>query len=330
MRRRDFIKVIAGSTVAWSSAAQAQQARKLPTVGVLWHAGSADEEGPYFKALIEGFTSLGYLDGRNIKLEHRFPNETRDRFISMAAELVSANVDVLVSVGGVSAVHLKNANSTAIPHVFALLADPVSTGLVQSFARPGGNATGLSNFMSDLVGRRLQLFKEVVPGLSRIGQLVNPDAPIARVNVEAVRSAAAALDLKVEVFETRKLGEFERTFDAMKAAAMQGFTSGPNEGLQFQAREVIAKLALKYGLPYCAFSRETFEPGALMSYAPDSIAIVRRTAVYVDKILKGAKPADLPVEGPTKFEFLINLKTARALGIEVPSIMLSRADDVTE
>src|SRR5262249_47183754 len=160
-------------------------------------------------------------------------------------ELVAANVDVLVSVGGVAAVHLKNANST-IPHVFALLADPVSTGLVQNWARPGGNATGLSNFLSDLIGRRLQLFKEVVPGLSRIGQLVNPDAPIARVNVEAIRVAAAALGLEVQVFEVRTLGELERTFDAMKAAAMQGFTAGPNEGLQFQGREVIVKLALKH------------------------------------------------------------------------------------
>jgi putative ABC transport system substrate-binding protein len=330
MRRRDFIKCIGGGAAAgWPLVARAQQVRKISTVGVLWHAANAEEEGPYFKALLEGFRNLGYDDGRNIRFEHRFPNETPERFKSMAAELVSLNVDVLVSSGGSASVYAKSASSTT-PLVFVLVADPVGSKLVSGFARPGGNATGVSNFASDLTGRRLQIFKEIVPGLSRIGQLVNPNAPIARLNIETTRVAAVELGLTVQIFEARSIDDLGPAFDAMKSANMQGVTTGANEGLPFQGRDVIAKLALSHRLALCVFSKETFEPGALMTYAPDQVAMFKRAAIYVDKILKGAKPSEIPVEGPTKFELLINLKTAKALGIDVPSIMLSRADEVIE
>jgi len=329
MRRRDLIKAIAGSTVVWPLTSRAQQARKIPTIGVLWHAGSAEEEGPYFKALLRGFSDLGYADGRTIKLEHRFPNETPDHFKSMAAELVSLNVDVLVSVGGTAPIYAKDASSM-VPIVFVLVTDPIGSKLIDSFSRPGGNVTGLSTFTSDIIEKRLQLFTEVFPGLSRVAQLVNPDAPVARRNVESIRAAAEKLRLTIQTFEARTMDELKPAFDAMKVAAMQGVTSGPGEGLPFSGREAIAKLALSNKLALCALSKETFEPGALMSYAPDQIAICRRAAIYVDKILKGARPSEIPVEGPTKFEFLINLKTAKALGIDVPSIMISRADEVIE
>src|SRR5262249_11051654 len=160
-----------GSTVAWSSASRAQQGRKIPTIGVLWHAGSAEEEGPYFKALLQGFSDLGYADGRTIKFEHRFPNETPARFKSMAAELISLNVDVLVSVGGTAPIFAKDASSM-VPIVFVLVTDPIGSKLIDSFSHPGGNVTGLSNFFPDLTEKRLQLFTEVFPGLSRIAQLV--------------------------------------------------------------------------------------------------------------------------------------------------------------
>jgi putative ABC transport system substrate-binding protein len=326
--RREFIVTVGGGA-AWPFVARAQQSSRVPRVGVLWHAGSAEEEGPYFKALIEGFVVLGYVEGRNVSFEHRFPNEIPERFESMAAELVSSNVDVLISLGGSASSYAKKASLT-IPIVFVLVADPVASKLVDSFARPGGNVTGLSTFTSDLTGRRLQIFKEVTPRLSRIGHLVNPNAPVAGLNIELVRAAAVELGLIVQTFEARSVGELTGAFEAMAAAKMQGVTYGANEGLPYQGREIIAKLALAHRLALCAVSRETFEPGALMSYAPDQLAIIRRAAVYVDKILKGSKPSELPVEGPTKFEFLLNLKTAKALGIDVPPIMIGRADEVIE
>src|SRR4051812_8674232 len=170
MRRRDFI-ILLGNAAAWPLAAHAQRAEKMPLVGVLWHAASAEEEGPYYKALLEGFTALGYFEGRNIRFEHRFPNESPERFKSMAAELVSLDVDVIVTVGGAAPIYAKN-SSSSVPIVFTLVADPVGSKLVNSFARPGGNATGISNYQSDLVGRRLQIFKEVLPRMLHVAQLV--------------------------------------------------------------------------------------------------------------------------------------------------------------
>jgi putative tryptophan/tyrosine transport system substrate-binding protein len=331
MNRREFITLLGGSaaTAIWSRGAHAQRPGLIPTVGVLWHAASAEEEGPYFAALIEGFRALGYVDGRNIKFEHRFPNEMPERFRSMATDLVSLNVDVLVSIGNAAAPHAKSATAT-IPIVFTLVADPIESKLVASFPRPGGNATGLSTFAADVVGRRLQVLKEMIPGLSRVAQLVNPNAQVSRMNVETMRAAAADLGLTIRTFEARSLDDFEPTFAAIAQADMQAVTVSQGEGLPFQGRYIIAKLAIAHRLALCAFSRETFEPGALMAYGTDQLAVVRRTAVYVDKILKGAKPAELPVEGPTKFELLVNAKTARAIGIELSPMMLARADEVIE
>jgi putative ABC transport system substrate-binding protein len=323
--RRTFI-VLAGSTLVCSRSARAQ---KIPRVGVLWHAADPKEEEPYFSALLKGFSDLGYADGRNVTFEHRFPNEIPERFKSMAAELVASKVDVLVSISGTASVHAKNATLT-VPIVFVFVNDPVQSKLVKSLARPGGNATGLTNFQSDITQRRLQIFKEVVPGMSRVAQLVNPDAPVARANIASIRDAAVKLGLTVQTFEARSIAELEMAFDAMVAAKMQGVTYGPGELIQFVGRDLMAKLALARRLPLSAHSREVFEAGALVAYGTDNVAIIRRAAVYVDKILKGEKPADIPVEGPTKFELLISLKVAKALGIEVPPVMLGRADEVVE
>jgi ABC-type uncharacterized transport system substrate-binding protein len=320
--------LIGGAAIPWASFATAQQSGRTPKIGVLFHAGSAEEEGPYFAAVIDGFKALGYVEGRNVIFEHRFPNEILERFRSMAAELVS-KVDVLIAVGDRAAVIAKEASST-IPIVFVIVPDPVGSKLVNSFAQPGGNLTGLSTYAADLLGRRLQLLKEIMPGLSRVAQLVNPNAPIAPRNVELAQAAASELGLTIQSFEARSLGELEAAFDSMSELGMQAVTISAAEGLPMQGRDVIPKLAIKHRLALAAFSRETFEPGALMSYGIDQIANIRGAAKYVDKILKGAKPGELPVEGPTRFEFLINLKTARALGIEVPPIMLGRADEVIE
>jgi putative tryptophan/tyrosine transport system substrate-binding protein len=328
LKRRDFITLL-GAAAAWPVAARAQNAKRRPRVGVLWHAANAEEEGPYFNALAEGFAALGYVDGHTITLHHRFPNETPELFQRMAADLVALKIDVLVSVGNVASPYARNATET-IPVVFILVADPIGSKLVDSLARPSGNVTGLTNFVSDVVGRRLQVLKELIPELSRVGQLVNPNAgDAARLNIELTREAAARLGFAVQLFEGRSLGELDRVFNAMAAAGVQAVTVNP-EGLAFQARELIAKLALAHRLALCAYSRETFEPGALMSYGTDHLAICRRAAVYVDRILKGTKPSDLPVEGPTKFELLINLKTARAIGLDISPLMLARADEVIE
>jgi putative tryptophan/tyrosine transport system substrate-binding protein len=202
-------------------------------------------------------------------------------------------------------------------------------GLVESLARPGGNITGVSNQSAEMVGKRLQLLKEIIPGLTRIAVSVNPDAPVSPFHIKQTQAAAASLGLVSQTFEWRTLGQLEQAFDVMTAVGMQALVTNP-DGLAFTKRRSIAELAIAHCIPLSAWSRVTFEAGALMSYGVDDDAISRRAAVYVDRILKGANPALLPVEQPTKFEFLINLKTAKALGLTVPRILLAVADEVIE
>jgi putative ABC transport system substrate-binding protein len=325
--RRDFIALLGGAA-AWPLAARAQQATRIPRVGVLWHAGSAEEEGSNFRALVKGFADLGYVEGRSIVLEHRFPNERSDQFRSMAAELVASRVDVLVSVGANAAPYAKEATTT-IPVVFALVPDPLGSKLIKSLARPEENVTGLSNSASDLIGKRLELFKEVVPGLSRVALLVNTNSQLASVYTNTTNTAAAALGLSGQAFRWSAPEELDSVFAAMKAAGIQGVIVNP-DGWAFTYRATISKLAITNGIALSSWSRQTLDAGALMSYGVDHDAICRRVAVYVDKLLKGTKPGDLPVEQPTKFEFFINLKTARALGLEIPPTLLARADEVIE
>jgi putative ABC transport system substrate-binding protein len=214
MQRRKFITLLGGAALAWPLAVRAQNQSRIPRVGVLWHAANAEEEQPYFRLLAEGFRDLGYVEGRNIILEHRFPNEIPERFKSMATELVSLNVDVLVSSGAVASFALRDATKT-IPIVFIFVPDPVGSKLVDSFARPGANVTGLSHFSSDLIAKRLQFLKEIIPGLSRVALFVNPNAQITQLYVAVTQAAAAALGLVSQTFEARSLDELERAFDAM-------------------------------------------------------------------------------------------------------------------
>jgi putative ABC transport system substrate-binding protein len=328
MRRRDFLVVLGVAVPAWPMAVQAQKTGRLPTVGVLWHAGSAEEEAANFTGLMEGFTSSGYVEGRNINFAHRFPNEVPERFRAMAAELVSLNVDVLVAVGNNAAPYAKNATTT-IPVVFSLVGDPVGLKLVDNLAHPQGNVTGLSNFSAELIPKRLELLKEMIPGLSRVAVLANANASVSRRYIELSHAAAIQLGLTAQTFEVRSPQELEVAFNAMTDAGMQALTANA-DGLAFTYRAVIAKLALVHRLPLAVWSRVTLEAGALMSYGVDNLAITRRTAVYVDKILKGVKPRELPVEQPTKFQFLINLKTAKALDLNIPLFLQQRADEVIE
>ena len=327
MRRREFITLVGGAAAAWPLTSRAQQLSKVPRVGYLWHTAKAVDDEPYFTAVIEGFKRLGYVDGRNIILEHRFPNELPERFRAMAAELVSLKCDVLMG-GAVSSSYLKDATTT-IPIVFMNLPDPIGLKLINSFARPGTNVTGLTNFGRDLVGKRLQLLKELVPGLSRVALLVNPDQQTTSIYVQETPAAAAELKLTVQVFEARSIKELDAAFEAMAAADIQAMINSSG-GTAFQWRRKIAEEAIRHRIAFSAFSKETFEPGALMSYGADQVEMCRRSAVFVDKLLKGAKPAELPVEQPTKVEFFINLKTAKTLGLDVPLQLQQLADAVIE
>jgi putative ABC transport system substrate-binding protein len=328
MRRREFITLLGGAA-AWPLVARAQQRRRTPRVGVLWHAGSAEEETIYLGAFQQGLNGLGYFDGQTISLEHRFPNEQPERFMSLAAELASLKVDVLVAVTRAAAVAAQRATTT-IPIVFIVVPDPVGTKLVNSLARPGGNVTGLTHIAVELSAKRLALFKESFPRMSRVALVVNAnDQQGMHRYIDETQTAAAALGLTVVPVEVRSLGDLTSAFDRIVAAGLEGAVL-PADGLFYQGRATLAQLALARRLPLVVYSRETLEAGALMSYGADQRAIFRRAAVYVDKILKGDKPADLPVEQPTKFEFLINLKTAKALGLDIPPTLLARADEVIE
>jgi ABC-type uncharacterized transport system substrate-binding protein len=234
----------------------------------------------------------------------------------------------LLAAGASASIAAKDA-TTAVPVVFMVVPDPIGSKLVDGLARPGGNVTRLTNFAVQLSAKRLEYLKEVIPRLSRVGLLVNPNVQITRRYTEESDAAAATLGLVVQPFEVRSLDDLERAFDAMVKARMQAVSVNA-EGLFFQGRALVAKLALARRLPTCVYSRETLEAGALMSYGPDQRAIFRRAAVYVDKILKGAKPAELPVEQPTTFEFLVNLKTSKALGFTIPQSLLGRADQIID
>jgi len=326
MRRREFIALLGSGVAAWPLAARAQGQNRIPKIGILWHAASAEEEAPFFGELIQGFRNLGYVEG-GIVLEHRFPNELPELFTSMAAELVSLKVDVLVAVGG-AAPYAKKATTT-IPIVFMYVPDPIGSNLVQSVRRPGGNVTGLSNFSRDLSAKRLEYLKEIVPNLSRVGLLLNPAAKVSGLYIEESNAAGPKLGLTTQAFQVSSLGGLEDAFDAMVKAGMQAVVVNA-ESLFYQGKETIAKLALARRLPTCVWNRELAETGALVSYGTDQRAIARRVAYYVDRILKGEKPADIPVEQPTRFQLVINLKTAKALAIDVPPLLLTLADEVIE
>jgi putative tryptophan/tyrosine transport system substrate-binding protein len=329
MRRRDFINVLGGAVVAWPLGGLAQPAGKLPRVGVLWHAGSAEEEAIYLGALLEGFKELGYVDGKTIVLEHRFPNEIPERFVSLAVELAALKPDVLVAVTRPAAIAAQRATAT-IPIVFVVVPDPVGTKLVNSLARPGGNVTGLTHIAVELSGKRLAFFKEAFPRASRVALVLNGnDVPGMQRYIDEFQTAAVALSVSVRPVEVRSLGDFESAFDTIFAERLDGVIL-PADGLFYQGRMRLAQLALQRRLPLVVYSRETLEAGALMSYGADQRAIFRRAAVYVDKIIKGERPGDLPVEQPTRFEFLVNLKTAKALDLMFPEMLLARADEVIE
>jgi putative tryptophan/tyrosine transport system substrate-binding protein len=329
MRRREFIFAIGGAAAGRPLAARAQQSpNKIPVVGVLWHAGSAEEEDVYLTVLRKAFNDLGYIENRNIILEHRFPAENPARFQALARELVDTKPDAIIAVTVLGAVELKKLTST-IPIVFVLAADPVGFGLVESLARPGGNVTGLSLMTLDLSGKRLELLKEAVPNLSRVALLVDRTDPFRDRYIKANQSAAKALGLSLVSAEINSPADIEPVFAKIAEDRADGMVWGGG-GLLFVERASLGKAVLVHKLPAIVQVAEEVPPGLLMSYGQDIPDFFRRAVVYTDKILKGAKPADLPVEQPTKFKLVLNLRTAKALGLSMPQSLLLSADEVIE
>jgi putative ABC transport system substrate-binding protein len=326
--RREFIAGF-GGMVTWPLAARAQTRAKIPRIGVLWHEPNAEAAATYRGAVRQGLSDFGYLEGQNITLEERFAAEIPEQFSSLAVELAALNVDVLVAINRIAALAAQRATTT-IPIVFVAVPDPVGSKLVASLANPGGNITGLSNFAHDLTAKRVEFLKTIVPNVLRVALFMNPnDKDSARIYVEEGQAAADKLDLTLLPVEIRTSGDLVPAFSKMSDNQIDGVVEA-QDGLFFTRRKDIADLTLAQKLPLVVYSRETVEAGALASYGPDNYGIFRRSGYYIDKILKGEKPTDLPVEQPTKFEFIINRTTAKVLGLTVPSGMLAIADDVIE
>jgi putative tryptophan/tyrosine transport system substrate-binding protein len=327
MKRRTFINLLGGALATWPLTARAQQSsNKIPVVGVLWHAGSAEEEEVYLSVLVKAFNDLGYIEGKNIRLDHRFPAENPDRFRILARELVDEKPDVIIDVLVRGAVELKKLTDT-IPIVFVIVADPVGYGLVKSLARPESNATGLSLMTTDLSGKRLEILKEAVPKLSQVALLLDPTVVAKEKVISANEVAAQALGLSVRPVEIGSPEEIEPTFAKMVQDGINGIVIGPT-GLLFNQRARLGAAALRYKLPAMSHIAEAVPYGLLFSYGQDFPDFFRRAVAYTDKILKGAKPADLPVEQPTNFKLVLNLKTASALGIGFPRSLILSADEM--
>jgi putative tryptophan/tyrosine transport system substrate-binding protein len=323
IERRKFLAMLGGAA-AWPLAARAQQPVKLPTIGFLGTT-TASAWQPWTAAFVHRLRELGWVEGRNVAIEYRWAEARSERFPEIAAEFVQFKVDVIVT-GGNAAVAVKQATSV-VPIVF-VLGDPIGTGLVASLARPGGNVTGLTNQQPDLAGKRLEILREVVPSLHRLAILANVDYPFAVLEMAEVQAAGGTLRLDVANFEIRRAEDIAPAFEALKGRADALYVV--NDALTVTNRIRINTLALAARLPTMHGTREVVEAGGLMSYGPNFTDLFRRAANYVDKILHGTKPADIPVERPTKFDLVINLTTAKALGLTIPEAFLSRADEVIE
>ena len=324
--RRHFISALGGAAAAWPLPVPAQLADKVPIIGYLASLSEAADR-PRRAAFVQRLVELGWVEGRNVRIEYRWADGGVERATEIAPEFVRLNVDVIVTSGTAMVAAAKQATSV-IPIVFAAAGDPVGTGLVASLARPGGNVTGLSLQTTDTAGKRLELLREVVPGLHRLGILANIGSAGAALEMHETEATARALGLEATILEIRRAEDIAPAVEALKGRA---------EALYVVVDPLVSAngirintLALGARLPTMHVYRELVEAGGLMSYGPDFSDMARRAAEIVDKVLRGAKPADIPVEQPTKFELVINLKTAKTLGLTVPQALLVGADEVIE
>jgi putative ABC transport system substrate-binding protein len=327
MRRREFITLLGGTAAAWPLPSRGQQRKAMPRVGVLWHAANAKQEEEYLGALTKAFHELGYFEGKNIELDHRFPAEQPERFRAFAQELAESKVDVIVAVTGLGAKEARRATATT-PIVIVADPDPVGNGLVESLARPGGNVTGLSLMIPDLSGKRLALFKEIVPKASRLAIVLDPRDAFSKPASVANERAAKAAGCSIRIFDVTTSDEIEQAFSAIARDGFDGaYAIGPP---MYNERAQVGASAVAHKVPTMAANAEQVPYGLLLSYGPDFSDYFHRAVGYVDKILKGAKPGDLPIEQPTRFKLVINVKVAKALGLTVPPSLLATADVVIE
>jgi putative ABC transport system substrate-binding protein len=323
MRRRDFITLLGGAAAPLAALAQPA---KLPTIGLV-STGTPSTRAPYIAVFVQRLRELNWIEGSTISIEQRFAEDRSERFEAIAAELVRLKVDVIVTASTPASLAAKRATSL-IPIVFAAVGDPVGNGLVASLARPGGNMTGLSQQPPDTAGKRLELLREVVPALHRLAILVNPENPAAVLERDEVQAAADALGFKSVPFEIRHFEDIARAFEVLRGQTEALYIC--LDPLLNTNRVRLSTLSVTNRLPTMHEIREFVEAGGLMSYGPSLADMYRRAAELTDKILRGVKPSDIPVEQPTKFELVINLKTAKALGLTVPQTLLVAADEVIE
>ena len=326
MRRREFIALLGSGVAGWPLALRAQQAAKLPTIGFLGANNASFERGST-DAFVQRLRELGWIDNRTVAIEYRWAEGREARFAEIATEFVRLKVDVIFTYATPSSIAAKRATAV-IPIVFAAAGDPVGSGLVASLARPGGNITGLSIQQTDLASKRLEILRELLPGLRTLAILVDTGASNSDLERGEAQTAANALGLATLISEVRRVDDIAPAFDALKGRAEALYVCG--SPLLTTNRIRVNNLALGVRLPTMHGFREYVVAGGLTSYGPNFPGLFRRAADYVDKILRGAKPSDLPVEQPTKFDFIINLTTAKILGLEIPPTLLTRADEVIE
>jgi putative ABC transport system substrate-binding protein len=324
MNRREIITLVGGAAVAWPVIARAQPSLRRPRLGILIY--STPERDPNTQSFLRGLREIGYVPAQNIDIEYRFAEGKLEQLPMLAAELVRMQPDIIYSLGGDVTAFAAKATQT-IPIVYVMSADPVSLGVVASLARPGGNATGVTFLSDELAAKRLELLKQAVPTIARVGFVWNPDH--ADNELPLAQSAAATLGIQLRPMEMRSPADLEQTFATATQAQIDAIYVVSSRHTVASARRIV-EIATKNRLPLAGGWGDWVRAGGLISYGPNVGDMIRLSASYIDKILKGAKPADLPVQQPTRFEFLINLKTAKALGLEVPASVLARADEVIE
>ena len=326
MRRREFITLLGGAAAAWPLAARAQQAM---TVAGFLHPGSPDSLAYLAAAFREGLKETGYVEGQNVIIEYRWANGHYDQLQALVADLVRPQVAVIAATGGNVSAQAAKAATTTIPIVFNVGIDPIKAGLVTSFNRPGGIITGVNTQSAALEQKRLGLLRELVPQAATIGVLLNPTNPDADFQREGVETAATAIGVKLRIFHASSEDDLDRAFAALVQERADALLVG-NDTFFVNQREQIVTLAVRHGLPAIYTFRSFAEAGGLMSYSTSLVDVYREVGFYVGRILKGEKPADLPVMQPTKFELVINLKTAKTLGVKISDNLLSLADEVIE
>ena len=327
IKRRKFLTLFGGAVLAWPLAVRAQPMAKVWHVGML-ETTAATLNATNLDAFKQALRQLGYIEGQNLIVEYRSGDGHIERFPQLAAELVRLNVDIIITRGTPAALAAKKATAT-IPIVMAAIREPVETGMVASLARPGGNVTGLSAFVTELTAKRIEIMREIIPQLSRMALIDNMANRSVPAQWDETKRAAFALGIQPQLYDVRKAEDIERAFSSAIAQRVNALSVG-NDSVVIANRIQVVQLAAKHRLPAIYATRDFVDAGGLLSYAAHYPDLYRRAAAYVDKIFKGAKPADLPVEQPTKFEIVVNLKAASALGLTVPSTLLARADEVIE